>query len=276
MTRPRLRIAALQPSISITLAHLGALDDLVACTKWCLDAVPELGPRGVQILADSWSSNTEQILAAQPSLVLASVPYRMESLAAILKAGCPVLALTPRTLSDIYADIRLLGSIVHRAEAAEACVAGMETAIEATRTRAAAAEQKPLVYAEEWGKPLIHSQTWVAELIDAAGGRFLGTPGSTTEAEQVAAADPDAMVFAWCGAGDRVPLERVAARRGWGGLRAVAGRRVFCVPDELLNTPAPTLIQGLRALASALHPEIFGKSPDVRQIGPVSPGVLPI
>jgi iron complex transport system substrate-binding protein len=32
---------------------------------------------------------------------------------------------------------------------------------------------------------------------------------------------------------------------------------VYCVRDELLNTPAPTLLEGLRALEAAIHPELF-------------------
>ncbi len=121
----RLRIAALQPSISIILDRLGALDMLVACTRYCVEAVPAMAQRSVTIVKDSWSCTTEEILAARPSLVLASVPYRMESLAALLKSGCPVVTLAPHTLADIYADIRLIGSIVHRVEAAESLVAEM-------------------------------------------------------------------------------------------------------------------------------------------------------
>ena len=71
------------------------------------------------MIADSWSSTTEEILSASPDLVLASVPYRLESLAAILKCGVPVLTLAPHSLADIYQDIRLLGSILHVPDRAE-------------------------------------------------------------------------------------------------------------------------------------------------------------
>lgn len=252
-----LRIAALQPSISIILDRLGALDLLVACTRYCIEAAPALAQRPITIVKDSWSCSTDEVLAPRPSLVLASVPYRMESLAALLKSGCPVLTLAPHTLADIYADIRLIGSIVHRVEAAESLVAEMEQEIAAARTTIPEESLRPIVYCEEWGKPLIHSQPWVAELIEAAGGQFLGDAAKQTTAEAIAAANPDVMIFAWCGAGDRVPLERVVAQRGWQHLRAVREGRVFCIPDEWLNTPAPSLLLGLRALAAALHPSSF-------------------
>lgn len=261
-----LRVAALQPSVSLMLQHLERLDSLVACTRYCLDAVPVLRGRGLKVIADSWSSTTEEILSASANLVLASVPYRLESLAAILKCGCPVLTLAPHSLKDIYHDIRLLGGILHANDRAEQLVAGMQNAIESARSRACEATSSPLVYCEEWGKPLIHSQPWVAELVSAAGGRFLGTPGASTQAETIAAADPDVLVFAWCGAGNRVPLERVIEMRGWQRMRAVQETRVYCVPDELLNTPAPNLIEGLHALAGAIHPEIFASAPSVRRL----------
>jgi iron complex transport system substrate-binding protein len=262
-----LRIAALQPSVSVTLHRLGCLDSLVACTRYCLEAVPVLRKHNLKVIADSWSSTTEEILSSSPDLVVASVPYRLESLAAILKCGVPVLTLAPHSLADIYQDIRLLGAILEVPDRAEAVVDEMLSAVAATELAVQTAEP-PLVYCEEWGKPLIHSQSWVAELIAAAGGRFLGTPGSVTDAETVAALDPDVLVFAWCGAGDRVPLARVVEKRQWQSLRAVRTGRVFCIPDEFLNTPAPTLLQGLHALAGAIHPQIFGAPENVRSLQP--------
>ncbi len=252
-----MRIAALQPSVSITLKHLGRIDAICACTKYCVQAVPELAGRHAIMLHDSWSADAMEIRNAGPDLVIASVPYRLETLAAILKAGVAVLALAPHSLADIYSDTRMIASMVDARDSAEQVIATMQDAVAAARAVAAESALRPLVYCEEWGKPLIHSQQWVAELVEAAGGRFLGTPGSHTTAEEIAAAQPDALVFAWCGAGDRVPLEKVIAKRGWESLNAVQNGRVHCVPDEFLNTPAATLTEGLQCLAGVCHPELF-------------------
>ena len=254
----KMRIVSLQPSVSVILHHLGHLDELVACTRYCLDILPELRSRNLPLVHDAWTTTTDELTALRPDLVIASVPYRHESLAAILKAGFPVLALAPHSLADIYSDIRLIGSVVNARAQAEAVVASMEAAIAQTSIRAASAGKRPLVYCEEWGKPLIHSQYWVKELVEAAGGEFLGSPGVVTEADVIAAANPDVVVMAWCGAGMRVPLERTVEKRGWHQLRAVGERRFFCITEELLNTPAPSLLGGLQALASVIHPNIFG------------------
>jgi iron complex transport system substrate-binding protein len=261
------RIASLQPSITLTLAALDRLDSLCAITKYCLEALPELAARNLPVLHDSWSfdkpGNLEALLAAKPDLVIASVPYRMESLAAILKSGLPVLALAPHSLADIYADTRLIAA--HVQADPELLIATMQCTISAVRERTAhfAPAQRPLVYCEEWGRPLIHSQHWVAELVEAAAARFHGIPGDHTTPEAVAAADPDVLLFAWCGAGDRVPLDRLITQRNWQNLRAVRNRRVHCIPDEYLNTPAPTLLEGLACIAGASHPAIHPPHPRV-------------
>src|SRR5882757_393320 len=251
-----MRVASLQPSITVTLSALHRLDRLCACTKYCLVALPELAAQNPHILHDSWTANTEEILATKPDLVLASVPYRMESLAAILKSGLPVLTLAPHSLADVYKDIRLIAAVVDAQPEAEALITHMQSTIASTRQRSERRTQTPIVYCEEWGKPLIHSQSWVAELVEAAGGRYLGTPGAHTTAEAIAAADPDVLLFAWCGAGNRVPLDKVIARRNWQNLRAVREGRVFCIPDEFLNTPGPTLLEGLASIAAATHPDL--------------------
>jgi len=261
-----MKIVSLQPSVSITLARLGCLDALVACTRYCVEAVPELGVRGLPVVRDSWSVTAEELWALRPDLVVASVPYRNESLAAILKAGCPVLALAPHSLADVEQDIRLIAAVAGAPDRAETVIAEMRGAIEAARRRVRDRPHRPLIYCEEWGKPLIASQLWVKELVEAAGGEFLGEPGRQTTTEAVAEADPEVVIAAWCGAGDRVPLEKLAARPGWERMRAVREGRVFCIADELLNTPAPTLTDGLWAIEAALDDDVSSTAMGLRRI----------
>jgi iron complex transport system substrate-binding protein len=270
------RVVSLQPSVTVTLRDLGLLSRLVACTKYCTDVCPEVVTAGCMIVEDSWSAKAEQVLAAKPDLVIASVPYRLESVAEIIKSGMPFLGLAPKCLADVYQDILMIARIVSSEESGLAETRGlalverMQKDISAVREKISrenkSHEERPLVYCEEWGKPLILSQTWVAELVEVAGGRFFGEPGKHTTEEEVIAADPDVIVAAWCGAGDRVPLEKIIPRRGWEHTKAAQNGRVYCINDEFLNTPASTLIQGLHALAAAIHPEIFSQPTGLRQI----------
>ena len=79
---------------------------------------------------------------------------------------------------------------------------------------------------------------------------------------------PEVLIAAWCGAGDRVPLEKILRDRKWDELPAAINRRVYSIRDEYLNTPASTLLCGLRALAAAIHPDHFPQPSGLRWIGP--------
>jgi iron complex transport system substrate-binding protein len=259
------RIVSLQPSITVILRDLGRLDALVACTKYCAALCPEVGQRGVTIVADSWSAQAGQISALQPDLVIASVPYQEKSIGEIMKTGARFLGFAPKSLADIYGDIAVIASLMNAPERGWAVIQRVHDSIEGVRSRTSAL-QKMRVFCEEWGKPLIASQRWVAELVEAAGGEFLGTPGAQILPEEVRALAPEVCIAAWCGAGDRVPLSKIVQQRRWEDLPAAKNWRVYCIRDEYLNTPAPTLMLGLRALAAAIHPEHFPQADGLRSI----------
>jgi iron complex transport system substrate-binding protein len=260
------RIACLQPSATVILDHIGELDRVVACTRYCADVVPGVADGSRTILADSWTADSAQIIASRPDLVIASVPYQEKAVIQILKAGTPFLGLAPKNLSDVFTDIAIIAGAVGAAERGEQVISAMQQKIDAIRQRAASSNSRPKVFCEEWGKPIIASQTWVSELVEAAGGTFLGEPGRSISADDVRSIEPQIIITAWCGAGDRVPLERIIRDRGWGDTPAARSGRVFCIRDEFLNTPAPTLLQGLDCLAFAIHPELFPRTKGIRQI----------
>lgn len=261
------RVVCLQPSATVTLAALGRLDRIVACTRYCADVCPQVPKGGRRIVADSWTAQSAQILAARPDLVLASVPYQAEAVQEILKAGIPFVGLAPRSLDDVYTDIALLARVMGAERRGKQVVARMKKEVATVRARTARGRgRRPRVFCEEWGKPVIRSQPWVAELVEAAGGDFLGEPGKQTDAEGVRRADPELIIAAWCGAGDRVPLEKIVAQRGWQETSAARAGRVYCIRDEFLNTPAPTLLAGLKALAAAIRPDLFPAAKGLRRI----------
>jgi len=259
------RIACLQPSATVIIDAIGELDRVVACTKYCADVVPAVSDGSRTILNDSWTADASQIAATHPDFVIASVPYQEKAVIEILKSGTPFLGLAPKNLKDVYADVAIIAGTVGASERGEELISSMQERIAEVHSRVAASS-RPRVFCEEWGKPLIASQTWVAELVEAAGGEFLGEPGRTVEAGEILRLDPEVIIAAWCGAGDRVPLEKIIAGRNWEQTAAARSGRIFCIRDEFLNTPAPTLLQGLDCLAFAIHPELFPSTKGIRQI----------
>lgn len=257
------RIACLQPSATVILDAVGEIERVVACTRYCADVVPAVADGSRIVLADSWTADTAQIVAARPDLVIAAVPYQEKAVSEILKAGARFLGLAPKSLADIYTDIATIAGAVGATDRGEEVISSMQSTIRAVSTRTADTT-RPRVWCEEWGKPVIASQTWVAELVATAGGEFVGAAGRQTSAEEVQQLNPEVIVAAWCGAGERVPLEKIIVERGWQQTAAALSGRVFCIRDEFLNTPAPSLLRGLQALAFAIHPELFPRTEGIR------------
>src|SRR5277367_6794091 len=129
------RIACLQPSATVILDAIGELDRVVACTRYCADVVPAASGSSRTILADSWTADTAQIVAAEPDLVIAAVPYQEKAVSEILRAGARFLGLAPRTLSDIFTDFVMIAGVVGVADRGELVVGEMQRHIEEVRRR---------------------------------------------------------------------------------------------------------------------------------------------
>ena len=211
---------------------------MVACTKYCVDVCPEIARASIAIVSDSWSAQVQQIVSAQPDLVIASVPYQPEAVGEILKAGVRFLGLAPQTLADIYADIAAIAGVMGAGERSEALIGNMQAHIDTVRQRVTA-RPKLRAFCEAWGKPIIASQPWVTELIAAAGGAIVGDPGKTTTAEDVAASDPDVILAAWCGALCAASLPGPACQPAW---PATSGSDAAW--DEITGTPTDIASSG--------------------------------
>ncbi len=159
------RIACLQPSATVILAAIGELDRVAACTRYCGELIPEVNDGSRTILADSWTAETSEIVAVQPDLVIAAVPYQEKAVGEILKAGTRFLGLAPKTLADIYTDMVTIAGAVGALNQGEELVRNMQRRIDEVRKRVEGTA-RPRVFCEEWGKPIIASQPWVAELVE--------------------------------------------------------------------------------------------------------------
>jgi len=247
------RIVSLAPNATSILFAIGARRSLVGVSKWCGDvaAVGRL-PR----VGDCWKLDIGEVAALRPTLIVGSVPFRPEVVAELLKLPAAFVALNPRSLEDIFADIRRLGGITNRAAAAAKLVSRMKRKFAEMGDRAARARFRPRVYCEAWPNPRISSPPWVAELVKLAGGRMVLPAGERVSDAQVAKAAPEVIVLAWTATGERAEPRRALDNRRWRDVPAIKNRRVVVIRDELLNTPGPPLVDGARALLRAIHPEL--------------------
>ncbi|HKM90012.1 MAG TPA: ABC transporter substrate-binding protein [Candidatus Acidoferrales bacterium] len=251
-----LRIVSLAPSVTSILWAIGAQRRLAGVTKWCADVAP-VGrlPR----VGDCWSADAAAIARLRPTLLIGSVPFKTEMLTRLLEIGAPLLALNPRSLADVYADIHLLGRLTGLAAAGERVVRKMQRDLQQIAVRvkqhspaASPRAARPRVYCEAWPHPRISSPPWVSELVEIAGGEPVVSAGQKVTDEQVAAAQPDIIVLAWAATGAKSDPRRALENPAWQEVPAVRNRRVLVVRDELLNTPSPVLVRGARELRRAI------------------------
>ncbi len=240
------RIVSLAPSATAILCAVGARRALVGVTKWCAD-VAEID--GLPRVGDCWHlGSVEEIVRLRPTLVIGSVPFKAETLAKLLEHPVNFLAKNPRTLADVYADVRMLSRIVGRAAAGELVVKKMRREFAAIAARAKKLPRRVRVYCEAWPNPRISSPPWVAELVDLCGGEMVVAAGARVSDEDVARAAPDVIVLAWAAVGDRSKTKQAYEVAVWKDVPAIRERRVFVVRDELLNTPGPPLVAGAKEL----------------------------
>jgi iron complex transport system substrate-binding protein len=262
----RQRIVSLAPSVTSILTAIGARQQIVAVSRWCKDVanvgrLPELG--------DCWflgdKRDAEQsataLMKLRPTLIVGSVPFKAETVQKILGLPVPFLALNPRSLADVEADIRMLGGLAHASARAEALIREMRRHFERVRKIAKRAKVRKRVYCEAWPHPRISSPPWVGELVEICGGAMTVSAGKRVSDEDVARANPEVMVLAWAATGGKSKPEQALANPAWREVSAVRERRVFAIRDELLNTPGPPLVCGAEELLRVVHPELAAKYP---------------
>jgi iron complex transport system substrate-binding protein len=255
--RMKMRIVSLAPSATSILCAIGVKKLLVGVTKWCGDVAPVAG---LPQVGDCWHmESVADIVALRPTLVIGSVPYKQETVGKLLEQRLNFLAMNPRTLEDVYADIRLLGGIAGRVGPADGLIRRMQSEFAAIERDAKKLKSRVRVYCEAWPNPRISSPPWVAELVNICGGEMSVPAGEKISDADVAAARPEVIVLAWAATGDKSKPQQAYVVEAWKDVPAIQERRVFVVRDELLNTPGPPLVTGALELFKVLHSRPEGK-----------------
>jgi iron complex transport system substrate-binding protein len=250
------RIVSLAPSITETVFVLGEGDRLVGVTDYC--DFPPAATRKPRVGGISTPS-FEAVLTLRPDLVLAtSESNYAEHVERLASLGMAVYVIRPVDFESVLESIERIGAVLGRAAAARAHVASMRRDADAIG-RAVAGAPRPRVLYVVWPNPLIAPGrgTLITELLRRAGGESVTgaepLPYPRLSLETVVERRPDRIIV---GRHGRETVEELL--RGWGALTAVAAvreGRVDAVDGDLVHRPGPRMIEALRALARALHPE---------------------
>lgn len=260
------RIISLAPSNTEIVCALDGCGRLIGVTDF--DDYPaevgELPEMVVQTQVD-----VEKLVAAEPDLVLAAGNELTPSsvIEQIDGLGIPILVLYPDSLEEVYADIQLVAATLGRQEEAADLIDGLRQRVAAVEAAVDGAEMPRTLY------EVFHSEgttytagegSFLASLLELAGADpITGNAEGVLAAEELVAADPELILLGTATydpalATEATAIEVVRARPGWTDLAAVRDGNVLPYLEDIVTTrPGPRIVDGLEALAGAIHPDRF-------------------
>jgi iron complex transport system substrate-binding protein len=290
------KIVSLIPSATEIVFALGLGDDLAGVTFECdypsearakpvvsgtaLPADASLTAREIDDavsarVADGealYTLDTARIRDIQPDLILAqdlcrvcAVPSgAVEDALEVLGCRADVLSLDPSTLDEVIDCVLTVGEATGTERRAHEVARELRDRL--ARVRAAVTRHhRPRTVALEWSDPPFSGGHWVPDMIDAAGGvSLLAASGERSRRltwDEIRAARPDVAVFMPCGYGfDQAVAE---GRRALLDESALEGAvHVFAADaNATFSRPGPRLVDGVEALAWALHPRAMPAPP---------------
>jgi iron complex transport system substrate-binding protein len=251
------RIVSLTPATTEILFAIGAGPRVVATTDF--DDYP---PEAVALpdVASYTAVDVEKIVGLETDLVIAGGNFFNDpaAIAQLRGLGIPVVVTYAPTVDAVLRDIELIGTAVGLDDAAGELAASMQAGFD--EVAAATADlPRPRVFYELDATSDIYTaadDSFVAEMITLAGGDPI-TTGSPTDfaisLERLITADPEIIVLGDAAYG--VTAEAVAARPGWDVMTAVRDGAIRPVNDLVVTRPGPRLVDGLRELTLAIHPD---------------------
>ena len=256
------RIVSLAPSNTEIVCALDACDRLVGVTDF------DDYPAEVADIADVVIFavvDIELVVDADPDLILAAGNELTPSavITELTDLGYPVLVLYPESLDEVLENIELIGEAINARDQAAALTAEMEDRVQAV-TEAVGGATRPRTFYEvgvfEGAIYTAGEDSFLASVITVAGGDpITGDPLTTSIAlEDLLVAEPELILLGDAAYDPSVTPEAVAARQGWGAISAVQkGRVMVMLADPVITRPGPRIVEGLEALARAIHPERF-------------------
>jgi iron complex transport system substrate-binding protein len=257
------RIVSLAPSNTEIVCALDACDRLVGVTDFDDYPAEVADIPDVVIFA---VVDIELVVNADPDLILAAGNELTPSavITELTDLGYPVLVLYPESLDEVLENIELIGEAISARDQAAALMADMEDRIQAVIEALAGATRPRTFYEVGVFEGAIYTageDSFLASVITVAGGDpITGDPLTTSIAlEDLLVADPELILLGDAAYDPSVTPEAVAARQGWGGISAVQnGQIVVMLRDPVITRPGPRIVDGLEALARAIHPDRFG------------------
>jgi iron complex transport system substrate-binding protein len=256
------RIVSLAPSNTEIVCALDACDRLAGVTDFDDYPAEVADIPHVVIFA---VVDIELVVDADPDLILAAGNELTPSavITELADLGYPVLVLYPESLAEVLEDIELIGAAINARDQADSLTADLLARVAAVGDAVAEAERPRTFYEVGVFEGAIYTagrDSFLASLIELAGGDPITGDRLTFSIalEDLLAADPELILLGDAAYDPSVTPEAVSTRPGWGAISAVQnGQVVVMLADPVITRPGPRIVDGLEALARAIHPDRF-------------------
>ncbi|MBI2296868.1 MAG: cobalamin-binding protein [Betaproteobacteria bacterium] len=252
LPRPAQRIVTLAPHLAELAFAAGAGARLVGVARF--SDFPREALAVTQI-GDAARVDVERVLALRPDLVLAwKSGNQAGDVGRLERLGLAVFVTEPARLADIPRVLRAIGLLAGTAPAAERTAVDFERGLQALRVRHGTLPKVGVFY-EVWHRPLItvNGAHVISDVIALCGGEnvFAAAPTLTpaVSLEAVLAARPEVILGGTRPGGD----ERFAREWREGPIAALRALPVFYVDPDLIQRQTPRVLEGARAVCSALE-----------------------
>ena len=252
LARPK-RVVSLSPTATEMLFAVGAGPQVVAVDDQ--STFPAKAPR---TKLSGFQPNLEAIARYKPDLVVVSNDPK-ELVAGLTKLKIAVLLYPPAvTLNDSYTQIQAVGAATGHSGQATLVVSKMQAGI-AKITTSLPRRATALTYFHELDNTLysVTSKTFIGSLYSLAGLKNIadaadkdGSGYPQLNGEYVIAQDPD-LVFLADTKCCQQDAKTVAARPGWGSMKAVKSGGVVALDDDVASRWGPRIVDLLQAIVTA-------------------------
>jgi len=252
------KIVSLTPATTETLFALGVGSRVVGKVEDIAKYPPEAD--SIPVVATFSGVDVEKIVSIGADLVVSGGTGLSQGPAVeqLRRANIPVVVSYPTTIDKAIAGFRLLGQAVGATDAGNKLADDTKAQLDALAASVANATSKPRLYYEIDATNGIFTPPAASiygEMFTLAGAAPIsGDSNYSISLEDLVAADPEVILLGDAAYG--VTAAAVAKRSGWGGMTAVKEGNIFPIDDILVTRPGPRLVDGLRALIGAIHPEL--------------------
>ena len=215
------------------------------------------------------------LILTQELCEVCAVSYKtVERAARMFAADVKVVSLEPKTIEDIFENIRTVGELTGHSSKADHLVRSLNARLDRIKEKTASLNRRPRTLMLEWLEPPFAPGHWVPEQVAIAGGdAAFGKAGQrsvTTNAEEISAYAPEVIVLIPCGYYKEDILRQLPSAQlpeGWDDLPAVKDRQVWATDaTSYFSRPGPRVVDGVEILARILHPEVFGAPNDSQAV----------